>query len=431
MLLVIAVTAGALDYTAGNLTIRGDTDALFSEDLPIKRAQRRLNEAFPILYENIFVVVDAATPERAGEAASALAARMRGEPEHFHRVYLPGGGEFFEQHAFLYLETAELQDLADRLAEAQPYLAELSRDGTLRGLSSLLARGARAAGDGDVGGGQLRPMFEGYSDAVEARLSGGSYQLSWAEVLSGTEFDDGARRRFLLVQPVLDVSDLQPARAAILAIRRIADELGLSPENGAQVRITGDVALSYEEMESLRGQASRAGLTSFVLVGAILLVALRSARLVLATLLTLAVGLVWTAGFTTAAIGHLNMISVSFAVLFIGLGVDFGIHLCLRYREVAERGASHAVALDETARSVGSSLVLCAVTTAIGFYAFLGSGYTGVSELGLIAGTGIFISLICTLTLLPAFLSLNRGTSPSLGSGTLLRARRSGSGVAR
>ncbi|MEE9608474.1 MAG: MMPL family transporter [Myxococcota bacterium] len=406
VLLVIAVTAGALDYTARNLTIRGDTDALFSEDLPIKRAQRRLNEAFPILYENIFVVVDAATPERAGEAASALAAGMRGEPEHFHRVYLPGGGEFFEQHAFLYLETAELQDLADRLAEAQPYLAELSRDGTLRGLSSLLARGARAAGDGDVGGGQLRPMFEGYSDAVEARLSGGSYQLSWAEVLSGTEFDDGARRRFLLVQPVLDVSDLQPARAAILAIRRIAEELGLSPENGARVRITGDVALSYEEMESLRGQASRAGLASLVLVGAILLVALRSARLVLATLLTLAVGLVWTAGFTTAAIGHLNMISVSFAVLFIGLGVDFGIHLCIRYRELTANGRAHDAALRTTARDVGSSIVLCAATTSIGFFAFVPTDFVGVAELGLISGMGMFISLFLTLTLLPALLSL-------------------------
>jgi hopanoid biosynthesis associated RND transporter like protein HpnN len=166
------------------------------------------------------------------------------------------------------------------------------------------------------------------------------------------------------------------------------------------------VALSYEEMEVVRSQAAMAGLASFVLVGLILSLGLRSARLVLATLLTLLVGLVWTAGFTAVAIGHFNMISVSFAVLFIGLGVDFGIHFGIRYRELASRGVDHGHALGETARSVGSSICLCATTTAIGFFAFAPTDFVGVAELGLISGAGMFISLFCTLTLLPALLSL-------------------------
>jgi hypothetical protein len=118
------------------------------------------------------------------------------------------------------------------------------------------------------------------------------------------------------------------------------------------------------------------------------------------------VGLIWTAGFTAAAIGHLNMISVCFAVLFIGLGVDFGIHLCIRYRELLASGLEHPDALRETARDVGSSIFLCAITTAIGFFAFVPTDFVGVAELGLISGTGMFISLFCTLTLLPALLSL-------------------------
>jgi hopanoid biosynthesis associated RND transporter like protein HpnN len=166
------------------------------------------------------------------------------------------------------------------------------------------------------------------------------------------------------------------------------------------------VALSYEEMEVVRSQAAMAGLASFVLVGLILSLGLRSARLVLATLLTLLVGLAWTAGFTAVAIGHFNMISVSFAVLFIGLGVDFGIHFGIRYRELASRGVDHGHALGETARSVGSSICLCATTTAIGFFAFAPTDFVGVAELGLISGAGMFISLFCTLTLLPALVSL-------------------------
>jgi hopanoid biosynthesis associated RND transporter like protein HpnN len=133
---------------------------------------------------------------------------------------------------------------------------------------------------------------------------------------------------------------------------------------------------------------------------------LRSIHMVMSTLVTLIVGLIWTAGFTTVAIGHLNLISVAFAVLFIGLGVDFGIHLCVRYRELLARGREHTEALVETARDVGSSITLCAMTTAIGFFAFVPTEFVGVAELGLISGAGMFISLFCNVTLLPALLSL-------------------------
>ncbi len=399
-------TLAIIYYVVGHLGIHGDTESLFSQDLPFKQIERRYREAFPMLYENMFVVVDAPTPERAGEAAAALAVRLEAEPRHFHRAYLPGGGEFFENHAFLYLETQELEDLADKLAIAQPYLAELSRDGTLRGLASLMARGGRAVREGDVSGDQLHALFDRFLEALSARIEGRPYHLSWAEVLAGGDFDADSRRRFLLVQPVLEFDEFQPAKHSILAVRRIAKELGFTPESGVSVRITGDVALSFEEMEVLRTQAVAAGIASLVLVAIILTLGLRSIRMVLSTLATLIVGLVWTAGFTAVAIGHLNLISVCFAVLFIGLGVDFGIHICIRYRELLASGLEHSVALRETARDVGSSIFLCATTTAIGFFAFVPTDFVGVAELGLISGTGMFISLFCTLTLLPALLSL-------------------------
>jgi len=250
-------------------------------------------------------------------------------------------------------------------------------------------------------------MMEHFADALNALSAGESFHLSWAEVLSGDGFDNDARRRFLLVQPVLDVKDLQPARKSILAVRRIVNELGLTAASGVHVRITGDVALSYEEMEVVRNQAAMAGLASLALVGAILFAALRSVRLVFSVLLTLVIGLIYTAGFTAVAVGRLNLISVSFAVLFIGLGVDFGIHLSLRYRELMSQGLAHTSALCGAARDIGGSLVLCAATTAIGFFAFVPTDFVGVAELGLISGAGMFISLFCTVTILPALMSLS------------------------
>jgi hopanoid biosynthesis associated RND transporter like protein HpnN len=403
---MLLATLALIYYVVGHLGIRGDTESLLAQDLPFKQAERRFYEAFPMLYENLFVVIDAPTPERAGEAAAALAARLQAEPRYFHRAYLPGGGEFFENHAFLYLETQELEDLADQLAIVQPYLAELSRDGTLRGLASMMARGGRAVREGDFSGDQLGALFDHFLEALSARIEGRTYHLSWAEILADHEIDLDSRRRFLLVQPVLEFDELQPAKHSILAVRRIAEDLGFTPASGVTVRITGDAALSFEEMEVLRTQAVAAGVSSFIFVAILLILALRSIRIVLATLVTLVVGLVWTAGFTAAAIGHLNMISVCFAVLFIGLGVDFGIHLCIRYRELLAGGLEHPVALRETAGDVGSSIFLCATTTAIGFFAFVPTDFLGVAELGLISGAGMFISLFCTLTLLPALISL-------------------------
>ena len=230
-----------------------------------------------------------------------------------------------------------------------------------------------------MSGDQLHAIFDRFLEALSARIEARPYHLSWAEVLAEGDFDLDSRRRFLFVQPVLEFDELQPAKRSILAVRRIANELGFTPESGVIVRITGDVALSFEEMEGLRTQAAAAGIASLILVAIILLLGLRSIRMVLSTLATLIAGLVWTAGFTAAAIGHLNLISVCFAVLFIGLGVDFGIHVCIRYRELLASGLEHPVALQETARDVGSSIFLCAMTTAIGFFAFVPTDFVGVA----------------------------------------------------
>jgi len=123
ILVTVLACLGAVSsllYAVNHLVIEGETDQLFSRDLPFKQAERRYRDSFPTQYENIFVVIDAVTPERAGEAAAELLAAFQAEPSHFHEAYLPGGGEFFEEHAFLYLDTPSLEDLADRLAVCGP-----------------------------------------------------------------------------------------------------------------------------------------------------------------------------------------------------------------------------------------------------------------------------------------------------------------------
>jgi uncharacterized protein len=173
-----------------------------------------------------------------------------------------------------------------------------------------------------------------------------------------------------------------------------------------KVRLTGDVVLNYESFLTVqRGMGLTTGV-SFLLVAIALVIGLGSTRLVFASLVTLLMGFIWTLGFAIACVGRLNLISVAFGVLFIGLGIDYGIQYCLRYRELVASGQDHHRAIVGTAEGLGVGLRLCTVAAAIGFYSFLPTPYTGVSELGLIAGTGMLINLFSTLTVLPALLTV-------------------------
>jgi hopanoid biosynthesis associated RND transporter like protein HpnN len=145
---------------------------------------------------------------------------------------------------------------------------------------------------------------------------------------------------------------------------------------------------------------------ALLMVSVVLVFAFRSVQLIIVSLITLITGLIGTAAFAAFAVGDLNLISISFGVLYIGLGIDFAIHFCLRYRELIGENRPKSDALRETAGDVGSSLVFCALTTSVGFFAFYPTDFIGVSELGLISGVGMYVSLLVSLTLLPALLTV-------------------------
>ena len=405
VVLFASVTSAALlYYTANNLGINTDTAEMLSETLPFRRNYKAFKNAFPQYDDALLIVIDADTPELAQDASKALAAQLENRRDLFSLVYLPGGDRFFQKYGLMYLTPAELQDLADNLAQIQPFLGRLTKDQTLRGLFSMLTAGMDAVMDGQEI--DLTPVFDRIQLAIEASMGQQQYSLSWQELMLGTNLTPDDRRCFILTKPQLDYSKPFPAEGAIKEVRRLADNLHLTEENGVRVRLTGDAALEYEELLSVTHGAGLAGILALITVGIILFLGLRSPKLVIPTLITMIMGLIWTASFATAAVGHLNLISVAFAVLYIGLSVDYAIHFCLRYKELIQQAVPPTTALEQTARDIGSSLVLCSVTTAIGFYAFIPTVFAGVAELGLISGTGMFISLIANLTILPALLSL-------------------------
>lgn len=405
LIVALAATLASVVYFADAVRINTDTTDMLSKDLPFRQLSREISAAFPIASDNIVVVVEGKTADLADDGALALGQRLRRHPELFSDVYDLAGSEHFRRNGLLYLDIDELQNLSDRLAEAQPFLGALWRDPSLRGLFRML--GLAVDEEISSGGGAIDTsmVLNALAEVAEAQRLGEFRHLSWTRMLGGAR-DREEVRRFIQVKPALNFGSLQPADEAMQTIRRLAMEIGLTEGRGVRIRLTGSAALAQEELESVERGMGLAAALSLSLVLGLLFIGLRSINLVFSTLVTLLAGLAWTAAFAILVLDALNLISVAFAVLFIGLSVDFGIHFALRYREAVVDGFDQITALETAARGSGGALTLCAVSAAIAFYAFLPTDYVGLAELGLIAGTGMFVALFANLTLLPALVSV-------------------------
>jgi hopanoid biosynthesis associated RND transporter like protein HpnN len=415
----LALGAFAAYYAAGNLGVNTDTANMIAATVPWRQHFNEFREAFPLRDRNLLVVIDAPTPAEADAFAAELLRAMRAQPERYRSPLLAGEGEFFERNGLLYLPTVELTELTDRLAAAQPLIGLLRA--RFDGAAVLDVARETLTAPNAGGAGELAIFYEELARTVASAADGAAEPLAWNRLI-----DAGAQptnRRIIALQPALDFSRMQPAADAIADIRSLAARLNESRAEPVSVRLTGSVAMEHEELLSVSRGAGFGALATLVMVALVLYAALRSWRLLVVSLVTLLVGLALTAAFAAFAVGQLNLLSVAFVVLNVGLGSDYVIHVLLRYRELVAGGAATRPALLETVRGVGSSLALCAVTTAAGFYSFIPTTFSGVSELGLIAGTGVFFGLFVSVTLLPALVAWLDKDRPGSSAATWLDPR--------
>jgi len=400
----LAVAVGALTLAVTSLGVNTEPADLLSPDLPFRQARAEYQQAFPQNIRTLVLVVDADSATAAREASRRLAEAMGERDDLFEDVHALGAETFFERNGLLYLDVDELDALADRLAAAQPLLARLGASPTADGLARTLTEALES--DRELAGEALPRVMLEVAEVLEAQDRRVPMQLDWIELLQPEDADAAARETMLVIaRPTSDYERVLAAGVPIAEARRIARSVAETMP-GVRVRLTGDAALSHDELSAVLRGMWIIGPLAFLAVTIVLMIALRSGVLVLATLVTMVAGLMMTAGFAALAIGRLNMISIAFAALYVGLGVDFAIHMCMRYIGEVRDGRTRNAAIGQALRRSRGSLTLCAITTAVGFYAFIPTSYRGVSELGIIAGTGMFFSLFCTLFLLPAILRL-------------------------
>ena len=399
--LVLALASGF--YVARHFAINSDINALLSSDLSWRKREIVFEQAFR-LFERIIVVVQAPTPELTGEATAALTQALAKNKDRFREVTQSGGGEFFASNGLLFQSPEDLGRSLAPLVQAEPLIHDLATDPSLRGLVSGLEDGLLGIQSHHIKLDDFTRVFNTFSDTLEKVIAGQPASFSWRVLVQGHPAQPSELRGFIEVHPLLDYSAIEAGHAATAAIRLAAAEI--APKFQANVRLTGPVAMEDEEFATIKEGAVRNGLITVVIVLIILWLALRSARLIVAVFVNLFIGLALTAGLGLLMVGTLNLISVYFAVLFVGIGVDFGIQYSVRYRAERHELDDLKGAVLQAGKYVGAPLTLAAGATAAGFLSFLPTDYRGVSELGLIAGFGMLIAFATSITILPALIRL-------------------------
>jgi hopanoid biosynthesis associated RND transporter like protein HpnN len=414
--LAIAVLSGVV--AANRFAMTTDTGALISSDVDWRRQERAMETAFPQLRDVMLVVVDGASPELAEDGAARLAARLAGDRAHFHRVSRPDGGDFFAREGILFSSHQDVQQTTAALVEAQPLLGPLAADPSLRGVAAALSTILDGVTAKATPLDRIDPAMRALATAAEASLAGRPAFFSWQTLLAAKSGGmQPPTRRLILIQPVLDHGALMPGEVPSEAVHASARALGLSEAKGVRVRLTGEVPLADEEFATLQ---ENIGFVACVMLAAMLLtlwLATRSVRLVAAIMITILAGLVVTAAAGLIVVGRFNLISVAFIPLFVGLGVDFGIQICVRFNAERAGGAPFSDGMRRAAEALGAPLLLAAAAISLGFCAFLPTAYVGIAELGVIAGMGMIIALAFSVTMLPALVLLLRPPPPTRDMG--------------
>jgi hopanoid biosynthesis associated RND transporter like protein HpnN len=405
LLIGFVLTAVAGYYTAQHFAINTDINTLISSKLDWRQRDQQFDKAFD-RDSTILAVIDAPTPELTNAAAAALEQKLKDDTTNFQSMTPLGSGEFFDKNGLLFLPTEELGKITGQFQAAAPLIEIMAGDPSIRGLTGALETGLAGVKRGEVKLDSTARPFNMIAQTVEDVLNKGNANFSWRALTSEEPLTDSDKRAFIEFKPVLDFNALEPGKDATDAIRAAAAELDFPGKYQARVRLTGPVPIANEEYATVQDGAITNGVGTVLVVLLILWLALHSAKIIFAVFVNLFIGLSITTAIGLLMVGSLNLLSIAFAVLFVGLGVDFGIQYSVRYRSERFKNDNLTEALEEAARRSSVPLSLAAMATAAGFLCFIPTDYKGISELGEIAGAGMLIAFTSSITVLPAMLKL-------------------------
>ena len=417
ILLVTASAVGCVYYTCHTLKFKTDRADLIDPSAKFYQRWLRYTESFGES-DDIVIVVEGKKPEIIKQALDEIGERLVAHPDLFSSVLYKVEPGALREKGLQYLPPEVLASGLERLDDFRPILNGNWDLITLNGVvTRLYSQLLRTRGEPDAEAQLLHHADLLITSMVKTFRDSDDFTNTWPEILSvPAEMQDQSNQTdyllnetgtmgFVMATAVQTKGSFEGPTAAIDMIRLHINEASRKFPD-AKFLLTGISVLENDEMRRSMADSTTASIMSFIGVAILLFLGFRGFLHPLLGLFMLAIGMAWSFGYTTYAIGHLNILSVSFAAMLMGLGIDFAIHVLSRYLELRHEGQELIEALVSTADSVGVGIITGAVTTSLAFFCATLTDFLGVAELGIIAGGGIVLCALAAFTILPAIIAV-------------------------
>jgi uncharacterized protein len=424
MLLLCCLLSGAACwYTAQRLEFRTSRSDLIDPGTEYHRRWISYTKEFGDVTEDIVVVVECDNTETIHAVLDDLGPRLEREPKLFKNVLYRIDLARLREKALQYSSPEQLSGIIDQLEEFGPVLRGRWNLFTLKQLFFNLRLKLESAASEPP---EIAPMLTEPLLHQIALISTSlaryvhdqrDYLSPWAGLASqdmaaiGQNFhvryltNPKGTQGFLKVQPVAASNDFSGGSPAIDRLREILRDTERRYPS-TRLGLTGIPVLESDEMRDSQTAMLWASIISFAGVGVLLVMGFQGFRYPLIANAVLLVGMACSFGYTTLAVGHLNILSVSFAAMLIGIGIDYSTVYLVRYRELRLEGRDVTAALAETAATSGAGILTAAISSTVAFFCAMFTDFAGVAELGIIAGGGILICTAGSFVLLPSLLAL-------------------------
>jgi uncharacterized protein len=415
LILALALIFSVLSviYTKKNMEFLTGRDDLMPKNSPFQMDYQAYRREFGD-QEEIVAVIESNDAEKSTRAADVLYQRLNRETALFRDVFYPGGLPFFRKNGLLFMPVEDLQRLRHTLTMAAPALKSLAASPSVQTLfTSLTGQIDEYLASGNPASFESLTFMLATLDKGFKAFNGSGSAMTMDSFLKGggdgtpSALENAGKQQVITMRPVKNEGSFLASEKPIKAARAALAEILKRPEfKGVAAGLTGVPVLEYEEMATSQRDIGIATILSLSLTVILLLFAFRGLLNVVSAMVSLIVGICLSFGFATATVGHLNILSMVFAIMLIGLGIEYGIQVVLRYQEEVRGGSPGLAAIETGLRANIRSIVMAAATVALAFATFAFTDFKGIAELGVIAAGGVVICVLATFTVLPAMLIL-------------------------
>jgi len=403
-------------YTVAFLQFDTNRDNLVGGEKRYHHNFLQFQKEFP-QQDDLVVVVESENVEKNRQFVERLGARLEAETNLFKDVFYKGDLPMMGSKALLFVPEKDLAGLRDTLKDDLPFIRKFSQTTNLVSFFDLIntqfrtaKREQNAQTDSLV---KSLPALERILQQARESLGRAGMPPSPGVTALFDAGDEAATETYItfnhgkifLVTAHAPRDDLNDD--AVDCIRQLIQQTK-AEVSGVNVGLTGEPVLELDEMAQSQKDTMVAGIVSFVLCVLIFIYGYNETGRPIKASICLLVGLAYTFAFATLTVGHLNILTITFLPMLIGLAIDFGVHLITRYEEELHHGKTEAEALTKAMVFTGQGIFTGALTTAGAFAAMAFTDFKGIKEMGIICGGGLMVCLVPMMTLLPVLLLRGR-----------------------